>query len=941
MEVKKYNPQTIENKWYKFWESQGYFRPNLDTRKQTFSIQLPPPNVTGILHMGHAFNQTIMDAAVRYHRMCGKNVCWIPGFDHSGIATQMVVERQLAVEGSSRQHLGREKFISKVWDWKNTSGGTMREQMKRLGCSVDWSREYFTMDEQRAKAVNEAFVRLYEAGLIYRGKKLVNWDPLLETAISDLEVENIEEQGFLWHIKYFSVNNPTAYLSIATTRPETLLGDVAIAVHPEDSRYRAWVGQKVRIPLVNRTIPVITDTYVEKEFGTGCVKITPAHDFNDYSVGQRHQLQLINVLDNRGNILKSAQVYEYGSEVLTGTLPLPEWLQGIERLEAREKIIERLKLSEELLKVEPHTLMTPHGDRTGALIEPMLTDQWFIAMEKKPRGEVERKTLGEEARSAVDSGQVTFIPGNWINTYRQWVENLEDWCISRQLWWGHQIPAWYDEKGHIIVARSEEEAIQKAGTQRLRRDEDVLDTWFSSALVPFSTLGWPEPSDEIEMFLPSNLLVTGHEIIFFWVARMIMLTTYFTGKIPFPQVYIHGIVKDHEGKKMSKSEGNVLDPVDVIEGIDLPTLLQKRTTGLRKPEKAEHIKRTTQKLYPTGLQAYGADALRYTMASYASLGRSVNFDLKRCEGYRNFCNKLWNVSRFVLITLEQHFSGLLEEELDNITPSFADTWIMEQLELVRAATTEAFESYRFDLAAQHLYDFVWNEYCDWYIEISKVQLKLGDERARQKTCQTLVKVLEISLRLLHPLIPFITEELWQLLLPWLKNGSRPDTIMLAPWPLTTLVKCSSEATEKVLFLKAWVNGVRQLKIQMGLKPGDQPPLLVEGQRELELYSPYLSSLARVGSFEILEKLPPLESSIGIVRGVRFSLNLKIDKDVEHQRITKELNKLNKLKEKISNKLSQPGYQEKAPKALVEKDISYLDELTAEIEKLEEQAKKLG
>ena len=938
----KYNPAEIESKHYQNWEEQGYFQPDMDLTKPSFSIQLPPPNVTGTLHMGHAFNQTIMDGLTRYYRMKGCNTAWIPGTDHAGIATQIVVERQLAAQNVSRHDLGREKFLEKVWEWKEVSGGTITQQMRRVGCSADWTREYFTMDDVRAETVTEVFVRLFEQGLIYRGKRLVNWDPVLGTAVSDLEVESVEEQGSMWHIRYPLADDPAEAVIVATTRPETLLGDVAVAVNPEDERYTHLIGKELILPLTGRTIPVIADEYVEKDFGTGCVKITPAHDFNDYEVGKRHDTRLINVFDLEAKVLANAEVFNFKGEAQQG-FALPEKYAGLDRFAARKQMVADLQEQGLLVEIKAHTLMTPKGDRTGSVIEPMLTSQWFVAMSATPNGgepdsEFKGLSLADKAKKAVDSGAVRFIPENWVNTYNQWMNNIQDWCISRQLWWGHQIPAWYDNEGNVYVARNQEEAEKQAGKTGLTREEDVLDTWFSSALVPFSTLGWPSETDELKAFLPSNVLVTGYEIIFFWVARMIMMTTHFTGKVPFKDVYIHGIVRDHEGKKMSKSEGNVIDPVDLIDGIALDKLLVKRTTGLRKPETAPKVEEATKKLFPEGIPSMGADALRFTMASYASLGRSVNFDFKRAEGYRNFCNKLWNATNFVLMNTEDKDCG--QDEMQPLAFTFADQWIIGKLQQAEAAVAEAFETYRFDLAAQTLYEFVWNEYCDWYIELAKVQIQTGCPTTQRTTRRTLVRVLETILRLLHPIMPFITEELWQVVAP-LANAKTADSIMLAAYPQADKEQIVQTAFDKMAALKDLVEEVRKLRGEMGIAPNVKAPLFVEGSAELEGLLKYLPSLTRLTEAKLVDSLPEAEDApVAVCNGARLMLKVEIDKAAETARLSKEAEKLQKALDKLNAKLSKPGYTEKAPAHLVEKDKADLAELEDKMAKVQTQLAKL-
>ena len=1014
----KYNPAEIESKHYQNWETQGYFQPDMDLTKPSFSIQLPPPNVTGTLHMGHAFNQTIMDGLTRYYRMKGCNTAWIPGTDHAGIATQIVVERQLAAQNVSRHDLGREKFLEKVWEWKEVSGGTITQQMRRVGCSADWTREYFTMDDVRAETVTEVFVRLYEQGLIYRGKRLVNWDPVLGTAVSDLEVESVEEQGSMWHIRYPLADNPAEAVIVATTRPETLLGDVAVAVNPEDERYTHLIGKELILPLTGRTIPVIADEYVEKDFGTGCVKITPAHDFNDYEVGKRHDTRLINVFDLEAKVLANAEVFNFKGEAQQG-FALPEKYAGLDRFAARKQMVADLQEQGLLVEIKAHTLMTPKGDRTGSVIEPMLTSQWFVAMSATPNGgepdsEFKGLSLADKAKKAVDSGAVRFIPENWVNTYNQWMNNIQDWCISRQLWWGHQIPAWYDEAGNVYVERDEISAYWLAFNQKfilgyesknisgeilslywrfmknkesldayhrdpntvkrpiqllhrscyqrkkdiddeffnifkelkdkfgfyLTREEDVLDTWFSSALVPFSTLGWPSETDELKAFLPSNVLVTGYEIIFFWVARMIMMTTHFTGKVPFKDVYIHGIVRDHEGKKMSKSEGNVIDPVDLIDGIDLDKLLVKRTTGLRKPETAPKVEEATKKLFPEGIPSMGADALRFTMASYASLGRSVNFDFKRAEGYRNFCNKIWNATNFVLMNTENQDCGYGATATEPRGYSFPDMWIIGRLNQTIEQVTQAYETYRFDLVAETLYSFVWNDYCDWYLELAKVQLQTGCASRQRATRHTLLRVLEAALRLLHPIIPFITEELWQTVAP-MCDAKTADSIMLVRFPEADREQIVQTTFEQMTVLQDLIGAVRNLRGEMGIQPNVKAPLFVESADDLADYLKYLPMMTRLTEAQQVAALPESEDApVAVCNGARLMLKVEIDKAAETARLSKEAEKLQKALDKLNAKLSKPGYTEKAPAHLVEKDKADLAELEDKMAKVQNQLAKL-
>jgi len=917
---KTFKPAELETRWYDEWEAKGYFAPQGGT--EAYSIMIPPPNVTGSLHMGHGFQEAIMDALIRYHRMRGYNTLWQVGTDHAGIATQMVVERQLAAQGISRHDLGREKFIEKVWEWKEESGGTITRQLRRLGSSLDWSRERFTMDEGLSAAVQEVFIRLYREGLIYRGQRLVNWDPALHTAISDLEVISEEEQGHLWHFNYPLVGGE-GHLTVATTRPETMLGDAAVAVHPDDERYAHLIGRFVQLPLCNREIPVIADDYVDPEFGTGCVKITPAHDFNDYEVGRRHGLPMINIFTDDAAINDAA----------------PAAYQGLDRMEARQKVVADLDALGLLDKVEDHRLKVPRGDRSNVVIEPYLTDQWYV----------DAKELAKPAIKAVEDGDIKFVPKQWENTYFAWMRDIQDWCISRQLWWGHRIPAWYDDDGQFYVGENEATVRRDnalADNITLRQDEDVLDTWFSSALWTFSTLGWPEETDELAMFHPSSVLVTGFDIIFFWVARMIMMTLHFRKEVPFHTVYVHGLVRDAEGQKMSKSKGNVIDPIDLIDGITLDALLEKRTVGLMQPQLASKIQTATRRQFPDGIAAYGTDALRFTYFSLASTGRDIKFDIGRIEGYRNFCNKIWNAARYVLMNCEHEDCGI--EESADVELSLADRWIIGKVQDTAAKVEHAISNYRLDMASSALYEFIWNEYCDWYLELSKPILWDEDaaENAKRGTRQTLISVMETWLRLLHPMMPFITEEIWQTVGPL--AGKSGPTIMLQPYPQSDSNAIDASDNEDIEWLKKVIIGIRNIRGEMNIAPGKELSVLLrkgnaEDRRRLSQNSQYLRKLAKLADISWLEEnteAPMAATALAGELEILVPMAGLIDKDAEIVRLGREISKLETDLSRLRGKLENAAFVDKAPAAVVSKEQEKLKAQQQALETLQDQLQRI-
>ena len=976
--ARSFDPHDIEARWYPLWENRGLFASNQGARaagassQATYCIQLPPPNVTGTLHMGHAFQQTLMDALIRQQRMKGSDTNWVVGTDHAGIATQVVVERQLQGEGMTRHDLGRAAFLDRVWQWKRHSGATITRQMRRLGASANWRYAdtegeragYFTMDSNMSAAVLEVFVQLHEQGLIYRGKRLVNWDPVLMTAVSDLEVDSEEEAGKLWEIRY-PLTDGTGSVVVATTRPETMLGDTAVAVHPEDERYRALIGKHLRLPLTGRQIPIIADDYVDPAFGTGCVKITPAHDFNDWKIGERHGLAAISILT------LDARVNDHA----------PEAYRGLDRYEARERVLADLRAQDLLVSEKPHRLMVPRSARTQVVVEPMLTDQWFVAMSRRDHANLWHpgRSIAEVCLDVVREGEIRFYPDHWTSTYNHWLENIQDWCISRQLWWGHQIPAWYkaDEAGRpiadgtVFVARSDEDARAQAlasgWSGPLVRDADVLDTWFSSALVPFSSLGWPAETEDLERYLPSNVLVTGFDIIFFWVARMVMMTTFFTGKVPFRHVYINAIVRDAEGQKMSKSKGNTIDPIDLIDGITLDALLEKSTVGLLRADHRAKIEKYIRGNFPQGIPSFGADAVRFTFASLATFARTLNFDLGRCEGYRNFCNKLWNASRFVLMQTEGQECGFAPHQAGECGPggylhfNEVDRWIVSALQRTEQEVDKAFAEYRFDLAARAIYEFVWDQYCDWYLELAKVNLQSSDPAVARATRRTLLRVLETVLRLAHPIIPFITEELWQRIAPLAQrygerglqslSGEALDaalaesrfSISTQPYPQADLNKLDAASEAWVERLKALIDACRALRSEMGLQPGTRVPLLLEGAAgELADFGPYLQALARLESVEVVEVLPAdSPAPVQVVGPVRLMLKIEIDREAELARLDKEIARLEAEAAKARGKLANASFVERAPAAVVAQERERLAGFEAAAGQLKAQRERLA